>query len=306
MITFVVDSGSDKEKRAYVDNREVHSEIIVEMMKDLATADVEIPVPEKYNKVIGNYINFLHNRPTEIRADKQKLLDCFLMSTYYLDVEYFKYLIDQLLLHWPENSGNYSRLLIELKDKGRKNITYLYLLHDINTHLPLNLIATDVIVDAKFIKEWLAINCDKNNFPYGSQLQGRMEILYSSRTSSVANVFIKIQQHQQQQQEGNYMIFDYTFYSDYDLFSEVTIIKDDTPSDYLFTYHRWYPRSDDSRHNRTSTTKQLAKRSVFSRHDKKTHGHTDDWKPDGGYYDQWRQHVNLSDYKSYITDLMNR
>ena len=76
-------------KTAYINNSKFHSESITGMMSGAGDIDLTIDVPPKYWSVIGNYINFMHGRASEIVSAK-KLADCFNMNTFFLDTEYLQ------------------------------------------------------------------------------------------------------------------------------------------------------------------------------------------------------------------------
>lgn len=184
MIIFVVKEEDGKEKRAYVANDKISPEYAKGLLEDLTLGDVEVTVPNKYNKVIGNYINFLHGRASEITT-VQKLLDCFLMNTYYSDDEYFKYLVGQMLQHWsgsakalPDkakpsgkvkpsadttvSADKLSSLLDKLVAEDNEYNRYLDLAREIELHLPFNLVSDTFKLRPTFVKEWLAIKDNKN------------------------------------------------------------------------------------------------------------------------------------------------
>ena len=159
MITFVVTwpAKSGKEeivKKAYVSNDKFHGEAIKGMMSSeysTNTEDLTIYVPLQYNPVIGNYINFLHGKPTEITT-VSKLSECFVMNIYFLDPNYFNYLMSQLLIHWTSNK------LYGVLDA----ITIPGLVDDICLHLPFNLLPDNYKLQPNFVKDWFATTGNKD------------------------------------------------------------------------------------------------------------------------------------------------
>jgi len=132
-------------KVAYVNNDKVKSEFILGMISDLGSEGGVIPVLERFHGIIGNYINFLHGKPSEI-VSASKLLTAFEMDTYFLDVGYFKYLIAQLLQHWSVYSQEFFQLLTDDD-----------LFREICLFLPLPLVPDFYIFKPSFIREWLKI-----------------------------------------------------------------------------------------------------------------------------------------------------
>lgn len=155
MITLIVNG-----KKAQIQNSKFHSEFFGETAKLYEDQNLPIEVPEKYWPVAANYINFMHDRPTEITTVK-KLLDCFMMNTYFSDIEYFKYLVKQLLLHWSVDYGNLSVLLDDLHTKHNEQNRYLDLAREIELYLPFHLVSDRFKVRPAFVKEWLTVKDNK-------------------------------------------------------------------------------------------------------------------------------------------------
>ena len=152
-------------------NDKIHSEFIKGLLEDLHLGDLELVVDKKYHKVIGNYINFLHGRLSEITT-LQKLLDCFNMNTYYSDGEYFKYLMKQLLAHWSRDYGDFGSLLDSNNEDdnddnnaGKKNNNHPKpdpdLEREIELYLPFNLLSDKFKLRQTFVKEWMTIKDNK-------------------------------------------------------------------------------------------------------------------------------------------------
>lgn len=116
-------------------------------MQDCNLNDIDIEIPEKYINVVGNYINFLHDKPTLIDKPK-KLLLCFLMSSYFDDSIYFKYLINETYKIWTIFKPYISNLPFDLQREF-----YLYIPHEF--------VPIDFIEKPTFYEQWLEIN--KNN-----------------------------------------------------------------------------------------------------------------------------------------------
>lgn len=155
MITFVITGNDGKKREAYVANDKIHSDIIKGLLEDLKLGDIRIDVNPKYNNVIGNYINFLHGKPSEITTVR-KLLNCFLMNDFYFDIEYFKYLIKQLLQHYSPEHGGFVDLLDMLAQEEGENVSYYHLIREIELHLPFDLVSYKFKLRPSFVKDWLA------------------------------------------------------------------------------------------------------------------------------------------------------
>jgi len=160
MITLIVG-----EKKARVKNNSCHSEVINDMLGDCGVSDADITVPDRYYDVVGNYINFMHSKPTEIKTVK-KLVNCFEMNTFFIDNEYFKHLISQLFSRWSGGGRIYedrrnSQPVGELLSSSLTTITTPTLLWEICLHLPFRFITDDFITKPSFVKEWMKIDDNK-------------------------------------------------------------------------------------------------------------------------------------------------
>jgi len=97
-------------------NTAIRSEIIKNILCDLksndqhdnCTSDTTVYIPEKYFGIIDNYVKFLNTTTTtttveqelETVTDSDILIQCFDVSTYFFDTEYFNYLLCQLFGNW--------------------------------------------------------------------------------------------------------------------------------------------------------------------------------------------------------------
>jgi antitoxin component YwqK of YwqJK toxin-antitoxin module len=72
-----------------------------EFIKEQVLFGIEQPivVPDKYYRVIGNYINFLQGKPT-VTTTATKLAKCFDMESFFADNHYLHYLLRQLFENW--------------------------------------------------------------------------------------------------------------------------------------------------------------------------------------------------------------
>lgn len=182
MITLLITQTDDSDqqkviKRAKVANDKIASEVVRDMLGSeyvTGTVELPIPVPERFNNVIGNYVNFLHGKATEITTNK-KLLQCFLMNMFFSDPNYFSFLIQQLLLHWSGNavatvlpnkakmSGDVavveslSALPDMLVTQSTETNGYLDLVREIELHLPFHLVSDYYKTLPSFVKEWLTV-----------------------------------------------------------------------------------------------------------------------------------------------------
>ena len=175
MIIFVV-----ADKKAYVANNKFYGEGIRGLMAKSDTDDLEINVKPEYHKVIGNYINFMHGKATEIKT-VHKLVECFLMNTFFLDTEYFKFLVAQLLLHWSMDISVDISTSTEISTDTKvtsglsvclSNIEAInpHLSSEIELYLPFNLVSDSFKVKPSFVREWLGIKDNKRVIINGNQM----------------------------------------------------------------------------------------------------------------------------------------
>jgi len=89
------------------------SEYVKDMMSISGSADVVIPIPDKYGRVIDNYLDFIKptvmseqtqdscvNTTTIPITSRQRLLLCLQLSTLLVDDNYFKYCVQQVFNNW--------------------------------------------------------------------------------------------------------------------------------------------------------------------------------------------------------------
>jgi len=85
------------------------SEYVKDMMSISGSADVVIPIPDKYGRVIDNYLDFIKptvmseqtqdscvNTTTIPITSRQRLLLCLQLSTLLVDDNYLKYCVQQV------------------------------------------------------------------------------------------------------------------------------------------------------------------------------------------------------------------
>ena len=164
MITFVI-----ADDKVYVENDKFHAEAIRGMMTGAGDVDLEVVVPQVYHSDIDNYINFInsvnsinftefinfsYSRRAEITS-ADKLTACFNMNTYFLDGYYFDYLIEQLLLHWSPEYGDFGSVVLQFEE------TNVHLARDIELRLPFHLIADGFKLYPSFVKEWMEVKGNK-------------------------------------------------------------------------------------------------------------------------------------------------
>jgi len=97
-ITFIVD-GNDVEV-AY--DKAIKSELVSDMLSLSCNSDCKIVFPTKYLSLAIIYTNFLNDTNVVTITDKQVLLLCFDMESYFAHDEFFDYLISQLLTSWSK------------------------------------------------------------------------------------------------------------------------------------------------------------------------------------------------------------
>ena len=219
MITLKVGS-----KTAYINNSKFHSESITGMMSEAGDIDLTIDVPPKYWSVIGNYINFMHGRASEIVSAK-KLADCFNMNTFFLDTEYLKYLIRQLYQHWSAYS---QQALDSISDPD--------LLREIYLHLPLPFIPESYKLKPTFIKEWLTNENNKKVLLDGNiqTVNTTVSLLGDNISLYEISTKIVVQGSAEKRQ------VDYYFFEGYKLLLDEDI---NNFADRVVTYQRFYYES---------------------------------------------------------------
>ena len=137
-----------------------NSEYIKGLLDDFGDDGIIIDVPEKYNKVIHNYIYFLRSKPFVI-VDRHVLSSCFDLSTYFCDNTYFNYLVKQLLNHW-------SHLFMVVYENVNPDLQRQILLHCPHDFLP-----DKYINNGRFLLQWVttfATDCQ-------GQSQGQSQVV---------------------------------------------------------------------------------------------------------------------------------
>ena len=109
-----------------------------------------IPVPDDFYAVIGNYINFLNgNGPAQIKT-VAKLSKCFDMENYFIDDNYFNYLMQTVFDDWTTLSP-------AIYDEPNRDIQYNMFLHFPYEFIPIEYTSND-----NFMKLWSDIPQNQN------------------------------------------------------------------------------------------------------------------------------------------------
>ena len=121
----------------------IGSEYIKHTVEDTGTNTIIIP--SKYSVLIFNYIDFLKGNKS-VLTSKAYLRDCFYMYTYFIDPNYFSYLLKQLFNSWSYMfTIVYTDVPVELQ-------------REILLFCPYDFLPTQYIQDDKFIKQWTKNN----------------------------------------------------------------------------------------------------------------------------------------------------
>jgi len=133
----------------------IGSEFVKGAMKDMGR-DVEIIIPAKFTSIINgspaitNYINFLHGNKQDIK-DKDVMKLCLNMYTYFIDDNYFEYLMQKILDHWW--SSGMSNMVY---DDVNPDVQY-----DIFLRCPRDFIPDSLLSNKVFYDAWSSLNNDK-------------------------------------------------------------------------------------------------------------------------------------------------
>lgn len=140
------------DKRAVIPyDKAVKSELL-QFVMEVQGRDASYNVPERYHSIIGNYINYLHDRPTAITS-VNKLVNCLELAAKFGDYSYGKYVVEQCYDRWDEVISIVSTMT---DDHVKSRIEwYLYSL------APLNFVPDKLLTDREFIKQWLGNNDDQ-------------------------------------------------------------------------------------------------------------------------------------------------
>ena len=123
------------------------SELIKERTDSLGL-DCIIPFPCVDELIAWNYINFLTNTTQpETITDAEKLKLCFVMETYFVDIEYFKYLMQQMFNNWNMLSTViYNEPNLDIQRRMFLLCPYEFIRHQ------------QCITNPNFYKQWLEYN----------------------------------------------------------------------------------------------------------------------------------------------------
>jgi len=172
MSTIFVIRQADKVREVNVNNEQLtSSKYITENLAPYQNSTLKIEVPDRYNKVIDIYLNFLQlpkpynylrdntfsddreglqkydpdTAKYPIIGDTQTLLTCFELESYFIDETFFRYLMVQVYRLWSNFQQCISRL---------PNDRLFYL------HIPYPLVPERFTMSSSFRDEWLTINGD--------------------------------------------------------------------------------------------------------------------------------------------------
>jgi len=132
---------------ANISDDKVVSSTLLKDLVDTYGAEYQYTVPEVYYNIIGNYINFLHDKHTVIQT-VNKLLSCLKMANFFQDDNYFSYLMTQAFDMWNTFSPHIDELPVTIR-------------WDVFTYSPIITVPDDIIANRSFLKSWISINKDK-------------------------------------------------------------------------------------------------------------------------------------------------
>lgn len=124
----------------------INSEFIRNLSDDFDTDDdIIIIIPNKYLNAIDNYIDFLNGHEQPI-YDKDKMKLYLDMYSYFVDEEYFKYLIRELFKHWDQM---YKMIYNEIPTRHQWDIF-------LNLNFPREYVPHSLLNNETFLYEWLS------------------------------------------------------------------------------------------------------------------------------------------------------
>jgi len=232
MVVFIVE-----DKRVVIPNdKALKSELITQMVKESGES-FEFTVPWTYNNIIGNYINFLHGKPTNI-ITASKIVKCLEMAAHFRDYYYAQYLTYQSYDIWNEVMQGIN----DLPDDNIKRRIQYYIF----TNAPLNFAPDDLFSyipfsNRNFIKQWLINNEDRKQIVlnkhdvYHIVIESRfhphdyISCYYSDELGPTDEIEVR---------QTNYHVFFVArnFYSEY--------YNNTGKEQFIRTYKNWYPNGN--------------------------------------------------------------
>lgn len=149
-VTFLVNQEEVRVDNVLLQNSQLVKDVISQLAKD----DISIPIAADYSVVINIYLEFVkvaHSPPLPVGQlpvinDVNQLLLCFFMESFFVDSSFLIYLIGQAHGLWKDFLPHIQRLPDE-------RTIYLY--------SPYEFIPDDYRQKASFFDEWLALNDNK-------------------------------------------------------------------------------------------------------------------------------------------------
>jgi len=139
-VTFI----NDDSNICVPNNLIVSSDMINDMIAMCNTIDVYIKVKDKYKHIFNIYLNFLYNKKQRIKH-VNVLVECFDMESFFIDMKFFMYLIQQAYGVWTE----FLPVIQQLPDTRT-----IYL------HTPYEFIPDSYTSNPAFFNAWLKINAN--------------------------------------------------------------------------------------------------------------------------------------------------
>lgn len=134
------------ERKVDVDNNKIIESGVVKFFLE-QNPNIEIPIPKKFYDLIDNYIDFLNDKPKNIR-NVDELLTCYDMESFFDDKNYLLYLVRQAYKFWDEFYPLISTFPVRTEEE-------IYL------HTPYQYVPKALINDPEFYEHWLEINKNK-------------------------------------------------------------------------------------------------------------------------------------------------
>lgn len=144
-LTFVV---GDRIITTHCPEEKVVSEYINTLFQDFG--NIDILVPDKYQKVFNNYLSYLKDRPNK-NFDVNHLYLYFNMYTYFIDQGYLKYCMQQIYDIWFCFYPVFNTFPSELQ-------------REIYSYIPCEFVPPHIRNQPLFFDSWLEINQDKQLF----------------------------------------------------------------------------------------------------------------------------------------------
>lgn len=168
MVVFVI---GNEEINLPLSEQEINSELIRDLVRQNGQ-ETMIHVPEKYQDVISDYINFLQNE------DIWKCLANRLsMAIFFEDDKYFNFLLQQAYDNW----SSFKDYVEGLADETQWEI-YL--------HIPYEFVPKKFMDDASFYKKWIELNKNKEIILNGNEVYHTKVEYYPKFRNAIKSVVI--------------------------------------------------------------------------------------------------------------------